>query len=307
MSTKNDAQKPNLYGRGKPTDPEVALGEMRIVGDKLADYVAKTDQIIDAQSLGENEWQLIAESDKRSSALELMATRKRSQALRNRGRMDNDAEVVVSDYLKERSPFISAGAPFAILRVPPYEYAWTSETIIVQGFEGPTVITEANVDGNMKFELNSNAARHATRAHAATGVGIYFRPFTNGPANVYASAQLHFRKYAWVAAKFAEVYNTGFIGMWVGAFRVSDGTFAGTPVDFTERMWQLTGGVIVDPGWSYTRTVGATFPVDSDHYYHIWILTGGYIRATGDKYLSTSDAHCFLISSVPLINWTYMP
>jgi hypothetical protein len=172
--------------------------------------------------------------------------------------------------------------------VPPFwPWKWTATT-------GSASAT-ANADGtggSMNFEAYTGD--DGKTASAAAALGYYFQPpGDNGILDVTANPSYSWDWETWTVFDSANAGN--FIGLYVGEYTLG-GEFVQAVID-----QQIAFGTYKSSG----VPLWASTPVDSDHFYEIWVWTGGDAEADGWSEFWGSAAVSRGSVSVPSISLYY--
>jgi hypothetical protein len=135
-------------------------------------------------------------------------------------------------------------------------------------------------------------------ASADIGLGYYFQPLAdNGIMDVYATPAFN---YSWDSTNFLDSsHSAGVIGLQIDQYTEGD-EYVATPVNQSIVLWNSTGGS--DRGSNSGYPLFASTPVDSDHYYVIWVQAAGDVEADGWSAAWGSGATAQLSLVVPSIS-----
>jgi hypothetical protein len=156
--------------------------------------------------------------------------------------------------------------------VPPYTWPW--QWSASTGTASANVSVDAQA-GSMGFDAWTG--QDGKTASCAVAVGSYFQPFADaGIMDVSASPAFN---YVWDSSNVFDSSHSGaFIGLYVGQYTLG-GEFVQAVVDQQIRLWDSGGGS--DQGGNSGYPLVASTPVDSDHFYEIWVWSGGDAEADG--------------------------
>jgi hypothetical protein len=177
--------------------------------------------------------------------------------------------------------------------VPPY---WPSQSTATTGLNATATVSVDENAGTMGFWLGTgNDGKTAT---ADIGLGYYFQPLAdNGIMDVYATPSFD---YFWSGASTLDSwYNAAVIGLQIDQYTEGD-EYVATPVNQSITLWNSTGGE--DRGSNSGYPLSASTPVDSDHYYVIWVQAAGEAGADGWSAAWGSESNSFLNLTVPSIS-----
>jgi hypothetical protein len=186
-----------------------------------------------------------------------------------------------------------------ITRVPPYNYQWTWSAKDNNSATASVAATAAN--GQQSFNLwNSSVQAHAW---GATAVGIYFRPFTtNGIVHLWANPAINYNW--WTYCTLASAHSDGWLGLYVGQYTLA-GDLDHVPVDQQISLWSddsWWGGAGSHSGSNSGYPLSSWFTVDSNHWYAMWVWTGGSIYGSGWGTFSGSGAGASMKTGTPSIS-----
>jgi hypothetical protein len=160
----------------------------------------------------------------------------------------------------------------AVTLVPPFwPYQWSATT-------GSTAQGIVSADGNSgAMSFSASTGQNGKTASVAVGMGYYFQPLAdNGIMQVFANPSLN---YGWESLNVLDSSHTrAYFGLHVEAYTLSD-VYVQTVIDQHIILWDSTGGQ--DRGSNSGYPLSASTPVDSDHYYDIWVLAYGDAEADG--------------------------
>ncbi len=114
-------------------------------------------------------------------------------------------------------------------------------------------------------------------ASGAVAVGSYFQPVADaGIMDVAANPAFN---YIWDSDNvFDNSHTHAFLGIYVGEYTLG-GEFVRAAVDQQITLWDSGGGS--NQGANSGYPLFASTPVDSDHFYEIWVWAGGDAEADG--------------------------
>jgi hypothetical protein len=161
--------------------------------------------------------------------------------------------------------------PVAVTLVPPFwPYQWSATTGSAQGIVG----ADGNA-GTMNFDASSGD--NGKTASTVVGLGYYFQPLAdNGIMQVSANPSFN---YSWSSRNdFDSSHTRAYFGLHIEAYTLSD-VYVQTVIDQQIILWDSTGGE--DYGSNSGYPLFASTPVDSDHYYDIWVLAYGDAEGDG--------------------------
>lgn len=170
--------------------------------------------------------------------------------------------------VEPRTRFGSVGVTFA----PNYNWQWTWNA---ESGSSPQDLVNASVNGNMSFEAWTGD--NGKTASCAVAVGGYFRPTPdNGVMDISSTPSF---SYVWDSDNVLDSsHSFAFIGLYVGEYTLQ-GDFVQAVVDQKISLWNSTGGS--DQGSNSGFPLFASCPIDSDHFYEIWVWAGGDAEADG--------------------------
>jgi hypothetical protein len=148
----------------------------------------------------------------------------------------------------------------------------------------------------MAFEMTTD--KDGKTATADIALGYYFQPLAdNGIMDVYANPAF---QYSWSGSSvLAGWHNAAAIGLQIDQYTEGD-EYVATPVNQSIVLWNATGGS--DNGSNSGYPLFASTPVDSVHYYVIWVQAGGEAEADGWGTFSGSGTDSYLSLTVPSIS-----
>jgi hypothetical protein len=130
----------------------------------------------------------------------------------------------------------------------------------------------------MSFDLSTGD--NGKTATAQIGLGYYFQPLAdNGIMDVYATPAFN---YEWYATSVLDSWHdAAVIGLQIDQYTEGD-EYVATPVNQSIVLWNASGGSGgSDKGSNSGYPLFASTPVDSDHYYVIWVVAAGEAVADG--------------------------
>jgi hypothetical protein len=155
--------------------------------------------------------------------------------------------------------------------VPPYwPWQWSAST----GSATADVSADGNA-GTMSFDAWTG--QNGKTASTAVALGYYFQPLAdNGIMEVFANPAFN---YIWDSDNvFDNSHSGAFIGLYVGQYTL-DGAFVQAVIDQQISLWNSGGGS--DQGSNSGYPLFGWTPVDSDHFYEVWVWAGGDAEADG--------------------------
>ena len=185
-------------------------------------------------------------------------------------------------------------------RVPPYDYRWTWSAKDNNSATASVAASSAN--GQQSFSLwNAGSQAHAW---GATAVGVYFRPFTpNGIVHLWANPAINYLW--WTYCVLASAHSDGWIGLYVGQYTLA-GDLDRVAVDQQISLWSddsWWSGAGSHSGSNSGYPLSSWFTVDSNHWYAMWVWTGGSIYGSGWGTFSGSGAGAQLSTATPSISF----
>jgi hypothetical protein len=160
----------------------------------------------------------------------------------------------------------------AVTFVPPFwPYQWSATT----GTSAQGIVSADGNAGTMGFDAITG--QDGKTASTVVGLGYYFQPLAdNGIMQVSANPSFN---YGWDSTNVLDSSHTrGYFGLHVEAYTLSN-VYVQTVIDQQIILWDSTGGE--DRGSNSGYPLFASTPVDSDHYYDIWVLAYGDAEADG--------------------------
>jgi len=165
-----------------------------------------------------------------------------------------------------------------LVRVRPYDYQWTWSN---QSAGAKVSVGADKGTGQLSFALDTYP--NQARAACMNGLGVFYRPIYNG--YLHAGAIPPFN-YSWsTSCAFSACHSDGWLGLYVGRYNLA-GAFDRAVVSYQLLQWKSdewfwrAGGPVQGSNPGYPLT--AYFPVDTAHWYAIWVWSGGSVWATGD-------------------------
>jgi hypothetical protein len=177
--------------------------------------------------------------------------------------------------------------------VPPFNWGWQWNAQSGQDASGTTAV-DANA-GTMNF--TADTGDNGKTASTAVAVGSYFQPLAdNGIMDISANPSLSYYMNTWTV--FDSAHAGGFIGLYVGQYTLG-GEFVQAVVNQQIGLSNVSGG---NQGSSSGYPLFASTPVDSDHFYEIWVWAGGDAEADGWSAFWGSAALSYANLVVPSIS-----
>ena len=177
--------------------------------------------------------------------------------------------------------------------VPPYTWPWqwTATT-------GSATADVGVNQGNGTMSFDAWTGDNGKTAACAVAVGSYFQPIADAGA-MYVSAVPSF-SYVWDSDNvFDNSHTHAFVGLYVGQYTL-EGQFIQAVVDQQIPVWDSGGGS--GQGTDSGFPLLAVTPVDSDHFYEIWVWAGGDAEADGWSVFWGSAALSAMNLTVPSIS-----
>ncbi|MGO9082033.1 MAG: hypothetical protein ACLQDY_23860 [Streptosporangiaceae bacterium] len=191
--------------------------------------------------------------------------------------------------IKSRAHLSSIDVTF----VPPYTWPW--QWTATTGSATADADADQN-NGTMSFDAWTG--ENGKTAACAVAVGSYFQPMADA-AFMYVSAVPAFN-YIWDSDNvFDNSHTHAFLGLYVGQYTL-EGEFTQAVVDQQIGLWDSGGGS--DQGTNSGFPLLAGTPVDSDHFYEIWVWAGGDAEADGWSVFWGSAALSAMNLTVPSIS-----
>jgi hypothetical protein len=180
----------------------------------------------------------------------------------------------------------------ALTLVPPF---WPWQWSATSG-SSATATTSANGNaGTMGFMAYTGD--NGKTASTATALGYYFRPLAdNGVMFVMANPAVSYYLNTWTV--FDSAHAGGFIGLYVGQYTLQ-GQFVGAVVDQQIDLSTVGGG---SQGTNSGYPLFAWTPVDSAHFYEVWVWAGVDAEADGWSVFWGSGALSYGSVTVPSIS-----
>jgi hypothetical protein len=196
-----------------------------------------------------------------------------------------------------------------VVRSPPYEfqYKWSRMEDMFISVDTAPIPLETGFTGLWVSRQNGHAEfyiRGSTTAETVRGVGIFFRPPSqNGILTI--SSTPGFFSYYLNRGTFAGVETKAWIGIFIDRFFASNNT-PDAPIVRQQVMvfdrdiaWWLGSEERRDSNTGFP--LNAQIRVDSSHWYTIWVMCGGLVRATRGWSVGISAVSI----NVPSIIWSY--
>jgi hypothetical protein len=179
--------------------------------------------------------------------------------------------------------------------VPPYTWPWTWNATTGDGSAGVEVSADQE-NGTMAFGVDSGV--NGKTAAGAVALGSYFQPIADvGIMDVSANPAFN---YVWSSENvFDSSHTHAFLGLYVGEYTLG-GEFIRAVVDQQITLWDSGGGL--DQGTNSGFPLLASTPVDSDHFYEIWVWSGGDAEGDGWSVFWGSEATSKANLTVPSIS-----
>lgn len=159
----------------------------------------------------------------------------------------------------------------AVTFIPPFwPWQWNAST--------GSATANVGVDGNAgTMSFDAWTGQDGKTASTAVALGYYFQPLAdNGIMNVNANPAFN---YIWDSTNVLDSSHSGaFLGLYVGQYTLG-GEFVQAVVDQQISLWNSGGGS--GQGSNSGFPLFASTPVDSDHFYEIWVWAGGDAEADG--------------------------
>jgi hypothetical protein len=180
----------------------------------------------------------------------------------------------------------------ALTLVPPFwPWTWSATT----GSSGTASVSANGNAGTMSFLAYTGD--NGKTASTATALGYYFRPLAdNGVMFVMANPAVSYYLNTWTV--FDSAHAGGFIGLYVGQYTLQ-GQFLGAVVDQQINLASVSGG---NQGSNSAYPLWAWTPVDSAHYYDVWVWAGCDAEADGWSVFWGSAALSYGSVTVPSIS-----
>jgi len=158
----------------------------------------------------------------------------------------------------------------AVTLAPPFwTWQWDSETGSASGAEG----VNGNA-GTMSYEAYTGD--NGKTASSRVALGGYFQPMAdNGLMEVFANPSVSYDAETWTV--FDSAHAGGFVGLYVGEYTLQ-GAFVQAVIDQQIDITSVAGG---NQGSTSGYPLFGLTPVDSDHFYEIWVWAGGDAEADG--------------------------
>jgi hypothetical protein len=215
-------------------------------------------------------------------------------ALQNFDQQFGERPVAMPEPLKEEERIFPGSV--GVTRVPPYDYRWT--WIAQDGSPRSAAVSADNNNGQLGVDI---ATRNLAHVWCANGVGVFYRPVYNGYLHVWANPPF---SYDWeTVCWFATAHSDGWLGLYVGQFTLA-GILDWVPVSQHIFQWRQDGflGTTGSLGRNPPYPLSAFFPVNTAHWYGIWVWSGGSIYGDGMNVAWGSSAWSRLNFVVPSIS-----
>lgn len=179
----------------------------------------------------------------------------------------------------------------AITLAPPFwGWQWDSETGSATGTES----VDGNA-GNMFYEAYTG--ENGKTASSRVALGGYFQPLAdNGIMNVIANPAISYDAETYTV--FDSAHAGGFVGLYVGEYTLQ-GEFVQAVIDQQIDITSVAGG---NHGSTSGYPLFGSTPVDSNHFYELWVWAGGDAEADGWSAFWGSAALSYGNLSVPSIS-----
>ena len=188
---------------------------------------------------------------------------------------------------------------FDMTFAPPYSWPW--QWSATTGPDATSDVTANQNAGTMSFD--SWTGQNGKTASGAVAVGVYYQPDPllicgdSGMMNVSSNPAFH---YLWDSSNVFDSSHTGaFIGLYIGEYTLG-GDFVQAVVDQQISLWNSGGGS--DQGSNSGYGLFASTPVDTSHFYEIWVWAGGDAEADGWSLFWGSAALSSASLTVPSIS-----
>lgn len=179
----------------------------------------------------------------------------------------------------------------AVTLAPPFwTWQWDAETGSASGSE--------QVNGNAgTMSYDAYTGDNGKTAASRVALGGYFQPMAdNGILEVFANPAISYDVNTWTV--FDSAHAGGFVGLYVGQYTL-EGAFVQAVIDQQTDITSVAGGN--QGSTSGFPLIGIT-PVDSDHFYEIWVWAGGDAEADGWSVFWGSAALSWGSLTVPSIS-----
>jgi len=174
----------------------------------------------------------------------------------------------------------------AVTLAPPFwPWQWDAETGSASGTE--------SVDGNAgTMSYDAWTGDNGKTASSRVALGGYFQPLAdNGIMDVVSNPAISWDTETWTV--FDSAHAGGFVGLYVGEYTLQ-GEFVQAVID-----QQIN---ITSVGSTSGFTLFGSTPVDSDHFYEVWVWAGGDAEADGWSAFWGSAALSYGNLTVPSIS-----
>ncbi|HUH84415.1 MAG TPA: hypothetical protein VLX85_07380 [Stellaceae bacterium] len=179
----------------------------------------------------------------------------------------------------------------AVTLAPPFwAWQWDAETGSASGTE--------SVDGNAgTMSYDAWTGDNGKAASSRVALGGYFQPFAdNGIMDISANPAISYDAETWTVLDSA--HAGGFVGLYVGEYTLQ-GEFEQAVIDQQIDVTSVAGG---GQGSTSGYPLFGSTPVDSNHFYEIWVWAGGDAEADGWSLFWGSAALSYGNLSVPSIS-----
>jgi|HubBroStandDraft_6_1064221.scaffolds.fasta_scaffold106508_3 hypothetical protein len=188
---------------------------------------------------------------------------------------------------------------FDMTFTPPYLWPWQWSATT-----GSDATSNVSVDPNAgMMSFDSWTGENGKTASGAVAVGVYYQPDPllicgeNGIMDISSNPAF---QYLWDSENVFDSSHTGaFIGIYVGEYTLG-GAFVQAVVDQQISLWDSGGGS--DQGMNSGYPLFASTPVDTNHFYEIWVWSGGDAEADGWSVFWGSAALSSASVTVPSIS-----
>lgn len=180
----------------------------------------------------------------------------------------------------------------AVTLVPPFwPWSWSATS-------GPDATGSVSVNGNAgTMGFTAYTGDNGKTASTAVALGYYFRPIAdNGIMFVMSNPAVSYYMNTWTV--FDSAHAGGFIGLYVGQYTLQ-GQFLGAVVDQQINLSNVSGG---NQGSNSGYPLFAWTPVDSAHFYEVWVWAGADAEADGWSLFWGSAALSYGNVTVPSIS-----
>lgn len=272
-----------LIGR-KPSDKHIAESRNRLDAMFKQKFEQRAEQRKRERALKEPELAILRKlgKDDKTIAAAVKEAKEQSAASAKR-RLKPPKHVSV----KPRQRLGSVAVTF----VPPYwPWDWSATT----GSATANVSADGNA-GTMSFDAWTGD--NGKTASTAVALGYYFQPLAdNGIMEIFSNPSVSYEMDTWTV--FDSAHAGGFIGLYVGSYALN-GNFEGAVIDQQIDLSNVAGG---SQGSNSGYPLFGWTPVDSDHFYEIWVWAGGDAEADGWSLFWGSAALSYGSLAVPSIS-----